>query len=115
MLNIILEYRKGILFARLTGELTKKTIDYFEKTVLIKMKQGGIYHIVYNFEGLFKIDRYGYNRILYSHELCKKHSGEVFIVNNMKEEVSNFLKQNRITNYASYIPDELAVFKEVFV
>ena len=91
MLKTILEFRKGILFVRLKGELTKKTSVIFEKTVLVKMKQGGIYHIVYNLEDLNKIDRYGYNRILYSYELCKKHSGEVFICSNLNEEVASYL------------------------
>ena len=115
MLNTILEFRKGILFVRLKGELTKKTSEIFEKSVLIKMKQGGIYHIVYNLEDLTKVDRYGYNRILYSYELCKRHSGMVFICDNLNEDVANYLNKHRILKYAKFLKNELDAFKEVLI
>lgn len=115
MLKVILEYRKGILFVRLIGDLTKETIVTFEKQVLVKMKQGGIYHIVYNFEQLKHLDQAGYHRILYSYELCQKHRGKIFVCNNMKEQISDFLKHRRIAKYVSFLNNELDVFKEVTI
>ena len=115
MLDIILEYRKGILFVRMKGELTKKTIVDFEKKVLLKMKQGGIYHVVYNLEELSLIDGYGYNRILYSYELCMTHKGRIFICGNLDKNDESFLNQHRIKNYVSFLNSELEVFKEVLI
>ena len=48
MLEIDMEYRKGVLFIRLIGELIESTIPVLEQEVTHVMKDYGIGNIVFN-------------------------------------------------------------------
>ena len=60
MLSVGTEFRKGILFVRLKGELTKDTIDKLNKKVTNIVKENGI-----NQKVLF-IGRYGFEQFILS-------------------------------------------------
>lgn len=111
MLRIVLEYRKGILFIRLIGELDKDTVKRFDRQVIYRIKKSGIYHIVYNVEKLNYIDLKGMNYLLYSYELCKKNNGKILICGLSENRTSSKIKRNRLLNYLERIDDELSAFK----
>lgn len=108
MLETILEYRKGILFVRLIGELTKVTSNEYEKDVLNVIKDNGINNIVLNFKDLTKIDYKGISSIYYLYEITKK--GNILLCG-INGELDSKLKKNRIFNYISKIDSEMDAFK----
>ena len=59
MLKINLEYRKGILFVRLKGDLTKYTYQSLETYLIPVINKHGIKYLVYNLAGLTLMDNYG--------------------------------------------------------
>ena len=73
MLDINMECRKGILFIRLGGELTKETVGKLNTEVTELVKEAGIRNIVFNVENLISIDMKGISTLFYNYELCKKY------------------------------------------
>ena len=72
LLNIDMEFKKGILFVRLKGVLNKKTIGKLHDEVTILVKDNGIRNIVFNISELISIDYYGINALLCNYELVKQ-------------------------------------------
>ena len=56
MLNIILEFRKGILFVRLQGKLVKDTVHKFQEEVIHLIQKNGIHTTVVNVKELEDLD-----------------------------------------------------------
>ncbi len=110
MLKVNTEFRKGILFVRLKGELNKDSVDVFNKKVTDVIKKTGIINIVYNLKYLKSIDFKGINAILYNYELCKINNGRNYLCGN-NENISNYLKKSRLINYVYEIEDELSAIK----
>ena len=106
MLNIVTEYRNGILFVRISGKLNKNTIYKFNKKVINVIKDNGICNIVFNFTNLKEIDMKGISTLFYNYELCKKNKGTSFICGN-NDNIKNKLKKTRLLNYIYEIPNEL--------
>ncbi len=110
MLTIGTEFRKGILFARLKGDLNKNTICKLNKRVTNIVKKNGIRNIVFNFSNLKSIDSYGISAIFYNYELCKQNEGNSFLCGN-NDNIRKKLKSSRIINYVYEISDELTALK----
>ena len=69
MLNVILEFRKGILFVRLQGKLIKNTVAEFQNEVILLVQKNGIHTVVVNVEELDDLDLKGMNALLYCYEI----------------------------------------------
>lgn len=110
MLNVGTEFRKGILFVRLRGELTKDTIGKLNKRVTKIVKDNGIRNIVFNFSNLKLIDIKGINAIFYNYELCKSNEGRSLMCGN-NDNIRKKLKRSRLINYIYETPDELSATK----
>lgn len=113
MLNIILEFRKGILFVRLRGELTKQTISIFYEQVTDIIEKNGLHNIVINMEYLSLIDFKGMNALLYCYELSKRNKGETMICSIHNESIKNKLYRGGILNYLIEIKNELDVLEKI--
>ena len=72
MLEINMEFRKGILFIRLSGVLNEKTVEKLEKEVTDLVEENGIRNLVFNLEEVTNIDINGINALLQNYKLCKK-------------------------------------------
>lgn len=59
MLKINMEYRKGILFIRLKGELTENTYKSLNNYLIPIINNQGLKYIVYNLSSISLIDEYG--------------------------------------------------------
>ena len=59
MLKINMEFRKGILFVRLKGVLTRYTYRSLEAYLIPIVNNYGIRYLVYNLEAVSLIDDYG--------------------------------------------------------
>lgn len=110
MLNVGTEFRKGILFVRLKGDLNKDTIYKLNKKVTNVVKESGIRNIVFNLERLKSIDLKGINTIFYNYELCKSNKGKSLLCGN-NDKIRKRLKSSRLINYVYEIKDELTAIR----
>ncbi len=113
MLEITLEFRKGILFVRLQGELTRKTIPILQAEVTDTILKNGIQNIVFNLEQLKNIDMKGMSALLYHYEICKSRKGKSYICNISSELLHMKLKKNHILNYLQEMDNELTILHAV--
>ena len=110
MLNVGTEFRKGIFFVRLKGDLNKDTVYKLNKRVTNIVKKSGIRNIVFNFSNLRSIDTKGINSIFYNYELVRENDGRSLFCGN-NDNIRNKLKSSRLINYVYEISDELTAFK----
>lgn len=115
MLETELEFRKGILFVRLKGELSKNTINVLQNGVTDVILQNGIQNVVFNMEHLKNIDMKGMSSLLYHYEICKNRKGNCYICNISSELVYMKLRKNRILNYLHEMENELTILQAVTV
>ena len=108
MLDINIEFRKGIMFVRLTGELNKKTVSKLNYEVTDLVKDNGIRNIVLNLKEIVNIDIKGINALLYNYELCKKNRGKILLCGLTNEMVREKIKNNRILRYIKESSNELS-------
>jgi stage II sporulation protein AA (anti-sigma F factor antagonist) len=81
MLEIEMEFIKGILFIRLDGKLNASTCDKLYQEVSEMIFDNGIRNIVFNLENISEIDINGINSLIYNYKLCKQNKGESIICN----------------------------------
>lgn len=79
MLEINLEYRKGILFIRLKGQLIKSNASNLNEYVMSIIQPNGIKYIVYNFCLLDSFDIKGLEVLRESHNITRINKGEMFL------------------------------------
>jgi anti-anti-sigma factor len=115
MLKIAMEFRKGILFVRLSGKLTKVESNLFHKQVIGKIEENGIRSVVFNVQALKEIDLKGIHDLYYIYELCKENLGNAFICEIYDSPVFEKIKKNRLLHYFSPIKGELQVFEKVYI
>lgn len=113
MLNIIMEFRKGILFVRLKGKLTKDTTKEFQEDVIYRIQNNGIHNVVINVEGLEDLDLKGMNALLYCYESCKKNKGTALLCGITKESIKQRINKGRLCNYMFQINNELEALEQV--
>ena len=109
MLNIITEYRKGILFVRFNGKLNKKTVKRISTKFIPFIKEDNIDNIVLNFLLLKEIDLKGISFLYQVYEVCKSNNGNLFICN-MNVGLKEKLKKYRILNYLKELQSETESF-----
>lgn len=112
MLNVNTEFRKGIMFVRLKGQLTKDTIDKLDKKVTSLVKEMGIRNLVFNVSNLKEIDYKGINKLLYNYELCKQNEGNTLLCGN-NNYINLRIKRSRLLKYICEISDELCAIKMI--
>ncbi len=81
MLKINLEYKKGILFVRLKGNLNETTAPRFREYALPIINDYKIKYIIYNLNNLQVLDNVGKEVIKESSSCIKKHKGKVLLIN----------------------------------
>lgn len=107
MLNIDMEFKKGVLFVRLNGILDEKTVDKLNDEVTELIRDNGVNNIVFNIEGLSTIDSYGINALLKNYELCHKERGQTLLCGIENPLVKYRLNNSRILKYMYETSDEL--------
>ena len=105
MLNITTEYKDGIFYVRLKGELTKDNINKLYQKVSYIIKEVGIRNVVFNLEKITKIDIKGINSLLYNYELCKINQGYSLILSNAS--IDRMLRKRHIFHYMTEINSEI--------
>ncbi len=90
MLKINIEYKKGILFVRLCGNLTLSTAKEFNKYIIPLIKRNGIRFLVYNLTNINIIDYEGIKTLKMGEELIYKNNGKFLICNPTEELKEDF-------------------------
>lgn len=90
MLKINLEYKKGILFIRLKGNLNAVTAPRFLEYTTPIIKDYGIKYMVYNLSELVGLDNSGEDALFGCGKSVKSNNGKVLIVNNKINTSLNF-------------------------
>ncbi len=98
MLKINMEYRKGILFIRLKGELTMFTIKDLINYLIPMIKEKGIKFLVINLSNISLIDNKGKNAIRLIINEARKNMGRGLICSsNIKFEDTIRVVDNELT------------------
>ena len=108
MLEINMEFRKGILFIRLIGELNSKTGQKLENEVTELVYENGIRNLVFNLEEVTNIDMKGINALIKNYEFCNKNDGRTFVCNLDYSQVKNRVYKSRLLRYMYEVRDELS-------
>ncbi len=112
MLNIDIEYKRGILFVRLKGILNEKTSNELNATLEKIISKAGIKYLLINCEKLYSIDNSGIEVI---NEKCKKlmdNDGKVFICG-FSEIVRLKIESSNLTTDIYETNNEISVFNIV--
>ncbi len=110
MLDINFEFRRGVLFIRLRGILTKNTVKELDSEVTTLIRDNGIRNVVFNVSELSKIDLKGISRLFYNYELCKKNRGVSLLCCVNNDDIHERIKKTRLFNYMVDLSDELCAF-----
>ena len=114
MLDIDIENKKGILFVRLYGELSKNTISKWNYDVKDLIVDNGIKNVVFNISNLMKIDEKGINSLLYSYELCKNNHGQSIICG-VNDNIRKPIIRSRLLKYMIELDNENSAFSLINV
>ena len=101
MLKINLEYRKGILFIRLKGELTRFTYQSLLNYLMPLINEKGIKYLVFNLDCIKLIDKAGKDALKIIISETKRNRGGGIICNTK----TKFDENIRV------VKDELVAFK----
>ena len=110
MLDINFEFRRGVLFRRLRGVLTKNTIKKMDSEVTTLIRDKGIRNVVFNVSGLDKIDLKGISRLFYNYELCKRNRGVSLLCCVNNDNIHDKIRSARLLKYMVDVNDELSAF-----
>jgi len=108
MLDIDIEFRKGIAFIRLCGILNKVTVSKLNEEVTEMIKDNGIRNVVFNISEITYIDMKGINALLYNYELCCQNKGKILLCGIINQDVKEKIINSRLLRYIREIPDELS-------
>jgi len=111
MLDINIEFRKGILFIRLEGILNYETVYKLNEEVLNTIKTNGIKFIVFNLENLCSIDLEGIKAIMNHYNTINSYNGLGLICGITSNIVKKIIKENNVLSYLKETTNELSALK----
>lgn len=113
MLDINMEFHKGVLFVRLNGVLEEKTVENLKTEVTSFIKENGIRNIVFNVDGLKSIDCCGINALLYNYEICRDNKGKTVLCGMNNSLVRYRIENSRLLKYMYEVSDELSAINVI--
>lgn len=107
MLDVATEFHKGVLFIRLTGQLTNMTLSKLNEEVTNLIKDNGIRNVVFNIKGLNMIDMKGINALMHNYELIRDNKGKGCLCGIEHSLVKYRINNSRLLNYMYETSDEV--------
>lgn len=92
MLNIDIEFRRGVLFIRLFGNLIDTTKKKLKDEVINLINRSGITNIVINLENINNIDQSGLDMLWTLKSLIEAKNGRIILCNMPREIEQSFNK-----------------------
>lgn len=113
-IDTCLEFRKGILFIRISGVISKDTYKQYDEKVNDVIKENGIKKVVLNLKKVTQIDLKGINSIYYTYEITANNKGELFFTN-INNNIEQRIKKSHILKYVKVLENELISFSKIIV
>ena len=113
MLEIDMEFRKGILFVRLHGELTKDTVHVLNEEVTRVIQDYQIIHVVFNIEELTAIDQAGCTALYHNYQITTKNNGNVLVCGVKDRDIKKTIEQHHLLEFMYETSDELTALEQV--
>lgn len=107
MLNIDMEFKKGILFIRLEGILNKNTKDKFNNEVVALVLKDGIKMIVVNLDRVISIDYEGIKCLMDLNKIVDDNNGRATICSLTNNEVKSYIRESNCSNLYYEASNEL--------
>lgn len=98
MIKINMEFKKGILFIRLSGSLTKSNNSEFRNTVFPIVLKNEFKYVVLNFLNLNTIDEIGIESLIDLNNIVESWKGKTSICNLNNEELKMKIFNSEISN-----------------
>jgi anti-anti-sigma factor len=108
LLDIHMEFRKGILFVRLKGILSDDTCRNLDNCLEGMVMRKDIRYIVFNIGKLQYIDIEGINTILKYNFNLNRNGGRALLCGINNDLVKTRIENSRMLNYMFEISDELS-------
>lgn len=106
MIDIDIEFRKGVLFVRLVGKLTKEANIKFKEELITLINRSGICNIVINLENVVDIDNLGLDTLFLLKNLVEKNDGH-FVICNMPLKIERLIEKRNRSLYLFKTQNEL--------
>ncbi len=113
-IDTFLEFRKGILFLRLNGVITKDTYQKYKDDVIDIIKNNGMRNVVINFKEIEDIDLKGINLLYYTYEIIKQNKGILYFTN-INDSIIGRIEKSHILRYVKVLENELVSFDEIII
>jgi len=110
MLKMDLEYKSGVLFIRLEGNLIRKTNYKINNYILPVIIKHQIKYVIYNLKNLKNIDESGIDAILNTKCKIKKNRGIIYLCE-VSDIISSKIKRLKIKQ----VYDEMTALKKLEV
>lgn len=110
MLKMDLEYKSGVLFIRLEGNLIRKTNYKINNYILPVIIKHHIKYVIYNLKNLKNIDESGIDAILNTKCKIKKNRGIIYLCE-VSDIISSKIKRLKIKQ----LSDEMTALKKLEV
>ena len=92
MLDIDIEYKKGVLFVRLSGQLSRNTYRSFEINIIPLVIYQGISKIVINLDEINYIDEKGISSLKKLSKVINSEITLCTVKREIKDYISNYFK-----------------------
>lgn len=114
MLDIDIEFRRGVLFIRLGGLLINSTKNKLRDEVITLINKSGITNIVINLKDIEAIDEPGLNMIFMVKKMIESKSGNLVICNTPIKVEKELLK-NKMKIYLPQTANELTALNAFII
>ena len=113
MLDINMEFRKGILFVRLSGILSDDTCKQLDKSLEEMVREMSIKYVVFNIEDLIYIDIEGINALLIYDSNLKKNGGKALVCGIKNGLVKYRVENSKMLDYMFETSNELGAINVI--
>lgn len=113
VVKINIEFRKGLLFIRLAGILSKDTSNILSNSIHYFIKEGGVKYFVINLKNLDYIDEEGLSILKENNKDIILHNGNLIICQSNNTYVEKIIREE--LNEVYQTKDELRAFEMIKV
>ena len=114
MLDILFEFRRGILFIKLEGEKKRETYAKYKNEIIFMIEQNGIRNVVINLQKVKNIDLKGINVLFYTYELLRDNRG-ILMLSNINHNIEERILKSHITRYVKTLDNEIDAFEKIII
>ncbi|MDD3341627.1 MAG: STAS domain-containing protein [Bacilli bacterium] len=110
MLETYTEFRKGIFFLRLQGEMTAETTYLLKKEISLLLRGVKPGYIVLNLKNVTRIDRKGLEVLNHVFTSVEEAGGSCMFCPSESVNVRDYVSENALKKRVRFIDNELSAF-----